>query len=133
MDLYPLKEKHLNIIKSKSGKNLNEINIEAIVAGKVTADDIKISKEVLILQAEVARQAGKIQLAQNFIRSAELINVPDDKVLNMYNMLRPYRSTESELIKLSDELRNVYKANVCADFVNETLNVYKKRDILKYA
>jgi propanediol dehydratase small subunit len=131
MDLYPLKEKHPNIIKSKSGKGLNEITLEAIVSGEVTAEDIKISKEVLVLQAEVARQEGKIQLAQNFIRSAELIEIPDDRILEMYNMLRPYRSTEDELKELSAQLRNEYDAQVCADFIEETLYVYKKRDLLK--
>ena len=131
MDLYPLKEKHPNIIKSKSGKGLDEITLEAIVSGEVTADDIKISKEVLVLQAEVARQEGKIQLAQNFIRSAELIEIPDDRILEMYNMLRPYRSTEEELKELSSQLRHEYDAQVCADFIEETLYVYKKRDLLK--
>ncbi|WZL81261.1 diol dehydratase small subunit [Vallitaleaceae bacterium 9-2] len=131
MDLYPLKEKHPNIIKSKSGKGLDEITLEAIVAGDVTAEDIKISKEVLVLQAEVARQEGKIQLAQNFVRSAELIEIPDDEILDMYNMLRPYRSTEEELKALSSRLRTEYDAQVCADFIEETLYVYKKRDLLK--
>jgi propanediol dehydratase small subunit len=132
MDLYPLKEKHPNIIKSKSHKSLNEITLEAIVSGEVTSEDIKISKEVLVLQAEVARQEGKIQLAQNFIRSAELINIPDSRILEIYNMLRPYRSTEEELKALSMELKNQYDAQVCADFIEETLHVYKKRDLLKH-
>ncbi|MFP4697834.1 MAG: diol dehydratase small subunit [Eubacteriales bacterium] len=131
MELYPLKEKQSHIIKSKSGKKLDDINIKAIMADEINADDIKISKEVLILQAEVARQAGKIQLAKNFIRSAELIEIPDDEILQMYNMLRPYRSTEAELKDLSDKLRNTYKASMCADFVLETLRVYIKRDLLK--
>ncbi len=131
MDLYPLKEKHPNIIKSKSGKSLDDITLEAIVSGNVTAEDIKISKEVLILQAEVARQEGKIQLAKNFVRSAELIDIPDDEILDMYNMLRPYRSTEEELTQLSQRLRKSYDAQVCADFIEETLRVYKKRDLLR--
>lgn len=131
MELYPLKEKHPEFIKSRSGKKLDEINIESIINGSVTAEDIKISKEVLILQAEVARQDGKMQLAKNFIRSAELIDIPDDRILEMYNSLRPYRSTENELKQLSNELRDKYEASMCSDLVEETLAVYKKRDLLK--
>lgn len=131
MDLYPLKEKHPEFIKSRSGKKLDDINMEGIMNGSITAEDIKISKEVLILQAEVARQDGKIQLAKNFIRSAELIEIPDDRILDMYNSLRPYRSTEEELKLLIEELKKDYDANMCAALVEETLSVYKKRDLLK--
>lgn len=131
MDLYPLKEKHPEFIKSHSGKTLDEINMDGIMDGSIDAEDIKISKEVLILQAEVARQDGKLQLAKNFIRSAELIDIPDDRILDMYNQLRPYRSTEEELNALITELRKDYDANMCADLVQETLDVYKKRDLLK--
>ena len=131
MDLYPLGEKHSASIKSKSGKSLDEINIEGIMNGDVTSEDIKISKEVLILQAEVARADGKIQMAKNFIRSAELIEVPDDKVLEIYNMLRPHRSTQQELEDLAKLLINDYDATMCSDLVLETLKVYKKRDLLK--
>jgi propanediol dehydratase small subunit len=131
MDLYPLKEKHPEFIKSRSGKKLDQINMNGIMDGSITAEDIKISKEVLILQAEVARQDGKIQLARNFIRSAELIDIPDDRILEMYNALRPNRSTEEEFNQLIGELRNEYEANMCADLVAETLAVYKKRDLLR--
>lgn len=131
MDLYPLKEKHPEFIKSQSGKTLNEINMDGIMDGSIDAEDIKISREVLILQAEVARQDGKLQLAKNFIRSAELIEIPDDRILDMYNQLRPHRSTEEELKALIKELKNDYNATMCADLVQETLDVYKKRDLLK--
>lgn len=132
MDLYPLSEKHSEILRSHSGKKLSEINMEQIINGRITSEDIRISRESLILQAEVARQAGKHQLAMNFIRSAELIEVPDDEILKMYNMLRPFRSSESELNDLILELENKYQADLCASLVRETLEVYKKRDILKH-
>lgn len=131
MELYPLKEKQPHLIKSRSGKQLDEINIKGIMDGSVTADDIKISREVLIYQAEVARADGKIQLARNFIRASELIDVPDERILEIYNMLRPNRSTRKEFEDLSRELRERYKATICADLVDETLRVYVKRDLLK--
>lgn len=131
MELYPLGEKHREFIRSKSGKALTDINMKAVMEGTVTAEDIKISKEVLMLQAEVARADGKKQLAKNFIRSAELIDIPDERVLDIYNMLRPHRATESDLENLITELENTYDAMMCADLVRETKAVYKKRDLLK--
>ncbi len=133
MEIYPLGEKHPEYIKSRSGKKISDIHMEAIMDGSVTSEDIRISREVLLLQAEVARKDGKIQLAKNFIRSAELIEIPDDRILEMYNMLRPYRATMAELNALASELRDQYNAPMCADLVSETLSVYKKRDLLKHA
>ena len=123
MDLYPLGEKHRSFIKSQSGISLKDIHMDSVMNGSVTSEDIKISKEVLILQAEVARADGKDQLAKNFIRSAELIDIPDDRILEMYNMLRPYRSTEEDMDGLANELATVYKANMCASLVRETKEV----------
>lgn len=131
MELYPLKEKQPHLVKSRSGKHLDDINIKGIMDGSVTSDDIKISRDVLIYQAEVARLDGKIQLAKNFIRASELIEVPDDRILEIYNMLRPNRSTREELENLSKELRDKYSASINADLVDETLKVYIKRDLLK--
>lgn len=131
LDLYPLIENHPEVIRSKTGKKLEDITIDNIMSGEIGIDDVSISKETLILQAEVARQAGRIQLAENFIRAAELISIPDDEILEMYNKLRPHRSTEEELIELSEKLEKKYEAKVCAEFVRGTLEVYKKRDILK--
>lgn len=131
LELYPLIEKHPEVLRSKTGRKLEDITIDNIMSGEIGIDDVSISKETLILQAEVARQAGRIQLAQNFIRAAELISIPDDEILHIYNKLRPYRSTEEELVALANKLETQYEAKVCAGFVRDTLEVYKKRDILK--
>ena len=131
MKIYPLGETNPDFIKGYSGKSLDEINIEAVMSGDVKETDIRISRKVLLLQAEVARQAGRIQLAKSFVRSAELIDIPDDRILEIYNMLRPNRSTEAELDALVKELEQVYEAEMCAELVRETRNVYKDRGILK--
>lgn len=131
MELYPLIEKHPEVIRSKTGKKLEDITMDNVINGNISIEDVSISKETLILQAEVARQAGRIQLAQNFIRASELIDIPDDEILRIYNMLRPYRATEEELNQIIHKLETEYGAKVCAAFISNTLEVYKKRDILK--
>ncbi len=42
----------------------------------------------------------------NFQRASELVNVPDDVILDMYNKLRPNRSTKKELILMA---RNFFR------------------------
>ncbi|MEG0013828.1 MAG: diol dehydratase small subunit [Cellulosilyticaceae bacterium] len=130
MDLYPLIEKRPELIRTKTGKKLEDITMENVVKGDIGIDDLSISKDTLILQAKVALDQGKEQQAENFVRASELIGVPDSKILDIYNMLRPYRATQKQLEEISEELRTKYDAPLCAAFVEETLEVYKKRDIL---
>lgn len=131
MNSYPLSKSIPDKIKSKTGKTVNEINIENILSGKITSDDIKISKETLIKQGEIAEDAGRPQLKENFDRAAELTEVPDDVILKIYNMLRPNRSTKNELLNVAAELRDKYSAAKTADFVLEAAKVYETRGILK--
>lgn len=130
MDLYPLIEKRPELIRSKTGKKLDEITMDNVVKGHIGIEDLSISKDTLILQAKVALDEGKEQQAENFVRASELISVPDEKILEIYNLLRPYRATEKQLKAISEELKVVYQAPICAAFIEETLEVYKKRDIL---
>jgi propanediol dehydratase small subunit len=118
-------------IKSKTGKSLNDINIKNILEGKITGDDIKISKETLKMQGEIAEEAGRKQLKDNFVRASELTSVPDKVLLEIYEKLRPNRSSKSELLVIARELQVKYGANTCARLVLEAAEVYEKRGILK--
>ena len=51
--------------------------------GNVTADDIKISAETLKKQGQVAKEADNPTMDANFQRASELVNVPDDVILDM--------------------------------------------------
>ena len=67
---------------------------------------------------------------QNFERAAELVDVPDDVILKMYDKLRPNRSTKLELVTMAQELIEKYNAKNCAKLVLEAAEVYEKRGIL---
>lgn len=120
-------------IKSKTGKSLKDINIKNILDGEITADDIKISKDTLRMQGEIAEEAGRTQLKDNFIRASELIDVPDKILLEIYEKLRPNRSSKSELLLIAKELQEKYGANTCSKLVLEAAEVYEKRGILKWS
>lgn len=127
---YPLGENERDRISSKTGKKLDDITLEAVKRGDVTAEDIKISKEMLRRQGQVAIEADSPPMARNFERAAELVDVPDEVILQMYNMLRPNRATKAQLLAMADELANKYHAKTCAKLVLEAAEVYEKRGIL---
>lgn len=118
-------------IKSKTGKSLDEINIENILNGEISSDDIKISKETLLMQGDIAEKAGRPQLKENFVRAAELIDVPDKILLDIYDKLRPNRATKKELLNIASELKTKYGAETCSKLVLEAAEVYEKRGILR--
>ena len=130
---YPLCEKVPEKIKSPSGKSLADMNLEQMLSGELTAEDMRISPETLELQAQVAESVGRDAFAANLRRASELIAVPDDRVLEMYNSLRPYRCTKAELYAIADELQNQYGAKINAAFVREAADVYEQRGRLKKA
>lgn len=128
---YPLSEKRADQIKSPTGKTLSEITLDKVMNGEVTAEDCKIRPETLELQAQIAESVGRNAFAKNLRRAAELIVIPDERLLEIYNALRPYRSTKAELIAIADELDNQYQAKINAAFVREAAVNYEKRGRLK--
>ena len=127
---YPLGVNEADTITSKTGKRLDQITLDEVKKGNITAEDIKISSEMLKRQGQVAHEADNPQMEANFERASELVNVPDDVILNMYNKLRPNRSTKRELVLMAQELLEKYHAPHCAKLVLEAAEIYEKRGIL---
>lgn len=127
---YPLGEFERDDIRSKTGRKLDEITLDEVRRGNITSEDIKVSKETLRKQAEVARNADNIEMAKNLERAAEMVDIPDHIILEMYNKLRPNRSTKAELLNMAEELRSKYQAENCAKLVLEAAEIYEKRGIL---
>ncbi len=127
---YPLGEYEKDKISSKTGKKLEDITLSEVMKNHVSSDDIKISKETLKYQGEIAKEAGNAPMEMNFARAAELVDVPDDVILKMYDKLRPNRSTKLELVEMAKELSEKYNAYNCAKLVLEAAQVYEKRGVL---
>jgi propanediol dehydratase small subunit len=70
-------------------------------------------------------------LAANLRRAAEMTRIPDERVLEIYNALRPYRSTKQELLDIAGELESKYQARVCGALVREAAEAYEKRGRLR--
>ncbi|NMA84229.1 MAG: dehydratase [Epulopiscium sp.] len=127
---YPLSKHAKEQIRTKTGKTLDDINITNILNGNITSEDIKISKETLQKQGDIAKKAGREQLQQNFMRAGELTAVEDELILEIYEMLRPYRSTKEELLAMAERLEKEYQAFHCGALLRETAEVYEKRKIV---
>lgn len=128
---FPLAAKRPELVKSASGLSLQDITLEKAASGKIVFDDIKIRPETLEYQAQIAESMGRPHFAGNLRRAAEMTRIPDQRVLEIYDALRPYRCTKQELLDIALELESQYEANTCAAFLREAASVYEKRNRLK--
>jgi len=130
MEENPMRHK---TICSATGRPLDTLNLEAVLAGQLTTEDFRISAETLRAQADAAEAAGYRQLAENFRRAAELTGISNEEVLAMYNTLRPGRTTYPQLLALSERLERDFNAPLTAALVREAAAVYLARGLVKEA
>jgi propanediol dehydratase small subunit len=104
--------------------------VAAAVDGKLQLADLRMDPATLAHQAAVAEEGGNPQLAENFLRAAELAVIDDEEVMNLYEALRPHRSTAEQLeaLRLSLETRG---ASRCAELVRQAAVVYARRGLLR--
>jgi len=127
---YPLGTQRPDLVRTPSGLGLDELTLDALRSGRLDASEMRATAETLELQAQVARAAGRAQLAANLERAAELTGVPDELILEVYTALRPHRSTADELESWADRLERDFQATMTAAFVREARVVYAKRNLL---
>jgi propanediol dehydratase small subunit len=126
---YPLGTRRPDLVETPGGLRLDEVTLEAARGGTLTAAEIRATPATLRLQAEVARAAGRSQLADNLDRAAELADVPDEQLLEIYTALRPGRSSTAELEEWAARLDG-WAAPKTAAFVREAAAAYAARGLL---
>lgn len=128
---YPLGENIPEQINTPNGVKLSNITLEKLISGEIDGKDMRITKETLEKQAKVAESVNRDSFARNLKRAAELTVVPDERMLEIYNALRPYRSTKEELYSIASELETKYGCTVNANFIKEAADLYEERGRLK--
>ena len=113
-------------VRTPGGLRLAELTLQD---DRVSRAELRATPDTLRLQAEVAAAAGRGRLADNLRRAAELANVPEDVVLDLYTALRPRRSTAAELEAWARRLDET-AAPLTAAFVREAAEVYEARGLL---
>jgi propanediol dehydratase small subunit len=130
---YPLAEKRPELIEGRRGKPLADITLDNVIAGEVELEDLRITPAALRMQAEISRAADRPMLAENFERAAELVDVPQDFLMQVYELLRPGRAKDkAPLIEAAKKLRADYGAERMARFVEEAAAVYERRGLFTY-
>ncbi len=130
---YPLSEKRADLIRTRTGKPLQEITVAALRSGAATMDDLRITREALLLQAEIAAAAGRPRLGENFQRAADMVDVPQDFLLRAYELLRPGRAkSKEELLDAARTFRETHKAERVAAFLEEAAEVYERRGLFQF-
>ena len=130
---YPLAETQPGEVRGPRGLSLEDITLERVMDGSVTMEDLRITPEALIAQGEIARDAGRPTLAENFARAAELVNVPQDVIMQVYELLRPGRArSKQELLEAARMLKAQYGATRIAAFIEEAADTYEQRGLFTF-
>ncbi|MGX9134372.1 diol dehydratase small subunit [Rummeliibacillus sp. JY-2-4R] len=128
---YPLGSKSPDLLFTPTGKAYKELTLDAALKGEVTGADLRISPKTLEMHADISESLGRTQLAKNFRRAAEMINISDARILQIYNAMRPNRSTKEELLAIASELEEEYGATENAGLIREAADVYERRGRLR--
>ena len=131
-EIYPVGEKNPDRVRTRNGRPLQDLTLDNLLAEHVTASDFAITAEGLRLQAAIAERAGRPNLAQNLRRGAELVEIPDNVLLEVYELLRPGRAQGADDLRAAaDKLRAAYGAKETASLLEEAAVVYERRGVFQ--
>ena len=127
---YPIAEKCEGFSGPGLAKQLKDLTVEDIVTGDVTIENLRIAPGALRQQADIARSVYRDKLAENFDRGAEMVGLPQSVIMNIYELLRPGRAKNKEmLLREAESLRNEFNADGLAEFIEEAADVYERRGL----
>ena len=130
--IYPVGEKQPDRLRTRNGHPLRDLTLDNLLAGHVAASDFGITAEGLRLQAAIAEQAGRPNLAQNLRRGAELVEIPDHVLLDVYELLRPGRVQNADALRAAaNQLSDTYGAKETASLLEEAALVYERRGVFQ--
>ncbi len=129
---YPVGEKQPERVRTRSGRPLADLSLDKVLGGEVGAGDFGITAEGLREQAAIAEAAGRPNLGQNLRRGAEIVMIPDETLLAIYELLRPGRAESADALRTAaEDLRRTYGAEAMARLVEEAAGVYERRGVFQ--
>ena len=127
---YPLAENRPDLVRGQRGKSLDVLNLATLESGDVVMEDLRITAGALEMQAGIARTVNRSKLADNFERAAELVDIPQDYLMVIYELLRPGRARDKVALQnIAEDLRSRFKATRMAEFIEEAAEVYERRGL----
>lgn len=129
---YPTAETMSDRVSGHRGKTLDALTLDAAMSGELAMEDLRITPEALLRQAQIARSVGRAALAENFERAAEMTRLSQDETMQVYELLRPGRAkSRSELMDVAQRLRSEHDAPKLADFIEEAAALYERRGLFR--
>jgi propanediol dehydratase small subunit len=129
---YPIAETRPEKVLGRRGKPLDSLTLDAVMNGDVEMEDLRITPQALLQQAQIARSVGRAALAGNLERAAEMTEIPEAEVMRVYELLRPGRArSKKELLDAAQQIRSDHKAPLLADFIEEAAEFYDKRGLFR--
>jgi len=129
---YPIAETRPECVLGNRGKPLASLTLEAVVKGDVEMEDLRITPQALLQQAQIAKSVGRAALAGNLERAAEMTRIPQDEVMELYELLRPGRAESKEsMLDAAQGIRTKHQASLLADFIEEAAEFYDKRGLFR--
>ena len=117
--------------RTRSGRPLDDLSVEALRAGLIAPSDLAIHAETLLRQAQIADERGYHQLARNFRRAAELTRIPAAMLAGIYERLRPRRSSYTELLALAQEMAALHDAPETGAYIRAAAEAYRDEGLLR--
>ncbi len=128
---FPLGEHHREEITTQSGRPLTDLTLDQVLGGDISPKDVSVNAQTLDVQAEFARRAGYDQVAENLARAAEMTRIPNGELLEIYESLRPGRSTYYQLLSISQRIASMYEAELTGAYIREAADAYRDTGLLK--
>ena len=128
---FPLADTAGQDLPGQRGRVLAELTLEGVQSGALGLEDFAITPMALLAQAGIARDAGRAMLAANFERAAELVAVPQEVIMELYELLRPGRASGAGQIRArAEEMRRDYGAVKLAEFLENAALHYQRRGLI---
>jgi len=120
---YPLYQNSREALRLPNGSPIEGLSLDNLKSGGLSNEDLGIHRETLLAQAQIAESAGFPQLALNLSRAAELAEIPEDELLDIYEALRPGRMDRGNLLQLAEKVEEMYDAPLTAQFIREAAEI----------
>ena len=126
---YPLGSRRPDLVTTPSGLGVDAVTLDAARDGTLEASDVRATAETLGMQAEVARAAGRAQLADALDRAAELTHVCPTRICSRSTRrCGPAAPRRQELEAWASRLDEL-GAPRNATFVREASEAYRARGL----
>jgi len=122
---YPLYREARSRLTLRSGRPIDELSVENLEAGGLSAGDLGIHEETLREQARIAEESGFSPLSRNLALAAELTRLPDPKILEIYEALRR-GDGGADLEALAREAEDTWGATTTAAFIREAAGNHRR-------